>query len=35
MKIGQAIKYRREQLNYSLEYLANRIGKSIPTLYRY
>lgn len=35
MKIGQAIKYRREQLNYSLEYLANRIGKSIPTMYRY
>lgn len=35
MKIGQAIKYRREKLNYSLEYLANRIGKSIPTMYRY
>ncbi|MBZ2387339.1 helix-turn-helix domain-containing protein [Anaerococcus murdochii] len=35
MKIGQAIKYRREELNYSLEYLANRIGKSIPTMYRY
>lgn len=35
MKIGQAIKYRREELNYSLDYLANRIGKSVPTLYRY
>ena len=35
MKIGQAIKYRREELNYSLEYLANKIGKSIPTMYRY
>lgn len=35
MKIGQAIKYRREELNYSLEYLANKIGKSVPTMYRY